>query len=278
MKNFASHLHKNLEHSANFRDISRKYEILKTAQIASGSYGTVHVASHKKMHSLHACKIIQKTLHIRTEDVTAEALNVYNEVENMRLVAGNPFIARFDDFFEDQDHYCIVQELITGGTLPALISTCPGLVDITIIRCLATDLLTAIAACAEKGVVHNDIKPQNVMLQRGLKREDYQFKLIDFGSSCIQGQRLHFVSPSYAAPEIYKSGGRATVTNDVWSAGALLLEASIGLWDPASKKAEIKSVATRDPELADLIAHLMNSDPTQRLTAAESLSHPFLKT
>ena len=277
MDYFSTNLHKNIGHPINYSEISRKYDVFKDVQIASGNCGALHVASNKRMHSLHAAKRIQKSLHIRIEDVTAEALNVYNEVENLRIVSESPYIARFDDFFEDEFQYWIVMDLISGGTLPALISTCPGLLDIKLLRRLAHDLLHAIAVCAEKGVVHNDVKPQNVMLERGLNRDDYKFKLIDFGSSCLQGQRLHFVSPAYAAPEIYRSGGRASVTSDVWSSGALLLEAALGLWDPKNKHLEIESVAKRDYELADLINHLMKSDISERLTAEEALKHPFLK-
>ncbi|EGB09736.1 hypothetical protein AURANDRAFT_24517, partial [Aureococcus anophagefferens] len=90
------------------------------------------------------------------------------------------------------------------------------------VRTIAGQCLAALAYCASLGIIHCDIKPENIVL------EDYEagsVKIIDFGSSCFASDRLatYVQSRSYRAPEVvlgldYDAGV------DVWSLGCVLAE------------------------------------------------------
>eukprot|EP00697_Spironema_sp_BW2_P002972 gnl/Spiro4/13980_TR7489_c0_g1_i1.p1 gnl/Spiro4/13980_TR7489_c0_g1~~gnl/Spiro4/13980_TR7489_c0_g1_i1.p1 ORF type:complete len:209 (-),score=38.09 gnl/Spiro4/13980_TR7489_c0_g1_i1:323-949(-) len=94
------------------------------------------------------------------------------------------------------------------------------------IRCVARQLLTSLAFVHDSGVIHADIKPDNVMLSSVSRCE---VRLIDFGLACFTTDSLPSTlqSPAYRAPEVIL-GCPYDVKIDIWSVGCLLVELATG--------------------------------------------------
>jgi serine/threonine-protein kinase len=156
-------------------------------------------------------------------------------------------------------------------------------------------LAEALAAAHAKGVVHRDVKPQNVMLTSNAPG----VKLLDFGISktgdAIFESRLTepgqiLGTPAYMAPEQFKNPSGVTSACDVYSLGLLVYEAIAGR-GPFEIDNALQAIAAHtldDPppldelvpaapkEMSDLIGSCLAKDPTLRPTAArvaEVLAH-----
>ncbi len=107
----------------------------------------------------------------------------------------------------------------------------PALYETSTVRDVARQLLEALEFVAELGVIHCDLKPENVLLVPRAKGESgpIRVKLIDFGSSCFSTDNLssYIQSRFYRAPEVIL-GLRYDERIDIWSLGALLAELYMG--------------------------------------------------
>lgn len=145
----------------------------------------------------------------------------------------------------------------------------------------AVELAEAIAAVHEKGIIHGDVKPANVLVD-----VDAHVKLLDFGCATIgedapQGFRG---TPGFAAPEVLR-GQRATVATDAYGLGGTLYAALAGrppfvAPDPAalgylpqvSLPEPVYSFRARLPSaLATLVMSLLARDPSRRPTIAKAI-------
>ena len=164
-------------------------------------------------------------------------------------------------------------------------------------------LLQALSHCHAHGVVHGDIKPENIMID-----QNNQIQLIDFNvfskatfsdkkstseatetvtstMSLANKDRL----PYYLAPEVILNDGRTSSKSDIWSVGVLLYTLVCGYQpfqgnsvDEITEKirradyhfrhAEFGSVS---PKCKDLIRKLLVTNPQHRLSCNEALSHPW---
>jgi len=143
-------------------------------------------------------------------------------------------------------------------------------------RTLALQLLGALEAVHAWGLLHRDLKDENVLLEHGSGRP----VLIDFGLACVRGQaaRLPLAgTPRAFAPELF-AGAPASVASDLWAAGLLLAEACLGRRlfhgrDPASMAAERAAYPgftaeqanlLGDKALVALLERLLQPDPAAR--------------
>ncbi len=167
----------------------------------------------------------------------------------------------------DQAHAFLVMELVDGGTLRDLLEQ-RGVLSPALAVSITEQLLAALAAAHRAGLVHRDVKPENVLLGQ---QEDPQYgtvKVADFGlvraiagagttsSSVILG------TVAYLSPEQVETG-EATERSDVYSAGLLLYEMLTG--KPAFSGDTALSVAYQHVNADVPSPRSMNPDVPQAL-------------
>ncbi|WP_408636562.1 serine/threonine-protein kinase [Pseudomonas agronomica] len=126
----------------------------------------------------------------------------------------------------------ITMELLRGSTLDKLLCERPLGLPWAELKTIAVPLLDAIAYAHERGVLHGDIKPSNVMLgEDGVRLFDFGLGLIEKGPlkslPSLNRQRLNAWTPGYAAPELLE-GGPLSAPADLYSLACLLYELACG--------------------------------------------------
>jgi WD40 repeat protein len=198
----------------------------------------------------------------------------------------HPHILRVIDFEIEPDIAYIVTDLAAGGSLADKLRTSPGdeprglpLKDVG--RYLE-EIASALDEAHEQGLVHRDIKPQNILLD-----DKDQVLLADFGlATQVQGRKLAKVDPwgtaEYAAPEVWS--GKVGKTSDIYALGALAYELITGKPPfPASEHQNLEAVhlGTKPtpihqlsgfadfPEAADeVLQKALHKDPRHRYQSA----------
>ncbi|MGW6541676.1 protein kinase domain-containing protein [Streptomyces massasporeus] len=188
----------------------------------------------------------------------------------------HPHIVVVHDVVEDDERPYIVMELIEGGSLADRLAH-QGPVDAAEAARIGIALLGALGAAHAAGVLHRDLKPDNVLLEAGTDR----VVLSDFGIAQVAGtptltENGSFVgSPEYTAPE-RMSGTRTGPESDLWSLGALLCAAlsgespfhrdSLGGILHAVVVGDIQPPPQAGP-LLPVVRGLLERDPDRRLDA-----------
>ncbi|KAL6952277.1 hypothetical protein U1Q18_045725 [Sarracenia purpurea var. burkii] len=152
-------------------------------------------------------------------------------------------------------------------------------------------ILNVVAFCHLQGVVHRDLKPENFLFIS--KDEHSRLKAIDFGLSDFvrPDERLNDIvgSAYYVAPEVLRRS--YSTEADVWSIGVIayiLLCGSRPFW-ARTESGIFRAVLKADPsfdegpwpsvssEAKDFVKRLLNKDPRKRMSAAQALSHPWIR-
>lgn len=255
------------------KKIDQEYELGKV--IGHGKFGYVMICTSKVSGEQFACKTLKKG-----EET------VHREVEIMQHLSGHPGVVTLKAVYEDAESFHLVMELCAGGRLLDQMMN-EGQYSERRAAILIKELILVIRYCHEMGVVHRDIKPENILLT-----SSGQMKLADFGLAVriVDGQSLTGVvgSPAYVAPEILVGDYSEKV--DIWSAGILLHALLVGFLPfqggslenvfEAIKKYNLDfsgEVWERvSPPARDLLSCMLTRDVSNRFSAAEVLSHPWI--
>ncbi|MBL1081437.1 serine/threonine protein kinase [Streptomyces actinomycinicus] len=204
-----------------------------------------------------------------------------NAFERMRREAraaarlDHPAVVNVHDVAVVDDRPWIVMELVHGPTLGSVLRD--GTLDAREAARIGLRVLGALEAAHAAGVLHRDVKPDNILLGR-----HDRVVLTDFGIAWIEGDtRLTdtggFVgSPEYIAPERVL-GQRPGPASDLWSLGVVLYTATEGVspFRRSNTPATLQSVLNATPAppaaatgpLAEVINGLLHKDPAHRPTA-----------
>jgi serine/threonine-protein kinase len=156
-------------------------------------------------------------------------------LEEARLLARfqHPGVVRVYDAFSENNTAYLVMERLKGETLLSRL-TRVGTLPPREVESLALELLDALEAVHGAGLLHRDLKPDNVFLT-----PDARAVLIDFGSargftSTKTVQHTRLVTPGYAAPEQYASSARFGPYTDLYGLSATLFHAATGEMPPSA--------------------------------------------
>ncbi|KAF5767819.1 putative protein kinase CAMK-CDPK family [Helianthus annuus] len=264
-------------------DVRSLYTIGK--ELGRGQFGVTHLCTCKTSGKQFACKTIAKRKLANKEDIE----DVRREVQIMHHLAGQPNIVELKGAFEDKHSVHLVMELCAGGELFDRIIAKGHYTERAAASLLRT-IVKIIHTCHSMGVIHRDLKPENFLLLN--KDEDAPLKATDFGLSVFykQGEVFKDIvgSAYYIAPEVLKRKYGPEV--DIWSIGVMLYillsgvppfwaESEHGIFN-AILRGHIDFTSDPWPSISppakDLVKKMLNSDPKQRLTAHQVLSHPWV--
>jgi len=156
--------------------IEVNYEVLEV--IGKGGYGEVKKVKHKELDVIRALKVIKKSRY----KSQAELKMIKNEISIMKVV-DHPNIVKLYEFFEDDENFYIIQEFCSGGQLFEAILKKKTFSENEAAE-IMTQLLSAIAHCHQRKIVHRDVKPENLLIdQMSVDAEKFVVKVIDFGIS-----------------------------------------------------------------------------------------------
>ncbi|XP_030524844.1 calcium-dependent protein kinase 26 isoform X1 [Rhodamnia argentea] len=256
-------------------------------QLGWGQFGVIRACSDKLTGEVLACKSIAKDRLVTPDDLRSVKL----EIEIMSRLSGHPNVVNLKAVYEEEDYVHLLMELCVGGELFHQLEKHGSFSEMEA-RVLFKQLMQVIKYCHDNGIVHRDLKPENILLAS--TSSSSPIKLADFGLATYirpAGQRLHGTvgSPFYIAPEVLVGGYSQAA--DVWSAGVILYILLSGVppfWGKTKSKIfeAVRAANLRFPashwegksSLAkDLIAGMLQLDPTKRLTAAEVIDHPWME-
>ncbi len=250
-------------------DWRERYEIL--GKLGAGGFADVYEARDLEWGGEVALKVI--------DERAAVPGRVVREVEAARSL-GHPGIVALLDFFSDGRRSFLVWELVKGQPLSELVGE---LADDEAVAA-AAQLYDALAYAHAQGVVHRDVKPQNVMVDThgAVKVMDFGIaRLADTDTMTAEGELLGTVA--YMSPE-QAAGRRVGPPSDVYSAGVLLYELLAGR-NPvrgatagetvgnilAGRIAPLEALRPDLPaELCDLVAATCSLSAGDRPTAADA--------
>jgi serine/threonine-protein kinase len=209
----------------------------------------------------------------------------FKREEEIGLQLNHPFILKLIPV-ENKSRPYIAMEYLEGQTLSELLKSVHPLPEPDAVR-IASRVCEALQYMHTNGVIHRDLKPQNIMLCN-----DGSIRIMDFGIARSQAsRRLTFVgftpamgTPDYMAPEQVR-GSRGDQRTDIYSLGAILYEMATGetpfggdsayvimnarvTGDPAAPR---KVNPKLTPVLEEIILHAMERDPKRRYQSAAEM-------
>nr|CAB3229426.1 cyclin-dependent-like kinase 5 [Phallusia mammillata] len=283
-----------------------KYE--KIEKIGEGTYGTVFKAKNRETGEVVALKRVQ--LDDDDEGVPSSALReicILKELKHRNVV-------RLHDVLHSERKMTLVFEYCEQD-LKKYFDSCGGDIDASTVQSFMYQLLKGLAFCHQQNILHRDLKPQNLLINK-----HGELKLADFGLARSFGIPVRCYSAEvvtlwYRPPDVLFGAKLYTTTIDTWSAGCIFAEISnagiplfpgndveeqlkrifklLGTpteqsWPGVSKLPDFKIFPMYPPNShwphvvpklsssgQDLLHQLVVANPTARLTAAAALEHKY---
>ncbi len=257
-----------------------KWELL--ALLGEGSFGRVYEARHVKLGHRAAIKVlVGETAGPGARQRFLEEAQVLAGLTSEHLIRASDY-----DELEDGTPY-FVMDLVKGKSLRHWLKERPSTWRVVEI---GEQILTGLVEVHRHGVVHGDIKPENVVIGA----DDDKARLLDFGLARTSAEVPVGVAgtPCYMAPEMLLDGRPATVRTDVYAAGVVLYEMLTGQlprghldmdatkirqeWDVRRRAdpvlmhcKQVSDAQREDLETLDkLVMEALSPDPTQRPKSA----------
>jgi len=261
--------------------IEQHYDFGK--QLGSGAFSIVKEGSNKKTKQKVAIKIIKK------ETVEGDDIKLLRrEVHNLKTL-DHPHILKLFEVYESKNEFFLVMELVEGKELFDKIVE-RGQYSEKDTSNITRQIISAIDYLHSKGIAHRDLKPENLL---SVGTGDHEIiKVADFGLSKNFGDEKMMTScgsPGYVAPEVLECETYDKAV-DMWSIGVILYILLVGYppFYADNDPALFKKIMACDYDFGegwdvisttakDLVKNLLVKDPKKRLTAAQSLNHPFIK-
>ncbi|XP_071713685.1 cell division control protein 2 homolog A-like [Rutidosis leptorrhynchoides] len=282
----------------------------KLERLGEGTYGAVYKVRHKKPNEIVAVKMF-----FSKEDDKGCLSTAIREITLLKLVKHENVI-RVHDVVCDGKVYLLLEYL--DFDLRTYMKSCPEFSkNLTLVKMILYQILCGIACCHSHRVVHRDLKPGNLLIDR----KNNVVKIADFGLA----RNVHFKIRSltkdvgtlrYMAPEVLLGSRMYYTPVDVWSVGCIFAEMVIGkplfkgkteidqlfrifkilgtpeedTWpgvtsyprfDSNVQRCPRKDLASVVPNLdengLDLLSKMLYMDPDKRITAQAALEHEYFK-
>lgn len=255
-------------------------------ELGEGGYAFVYRCHHKRTNKTYAVKEV-----VLSKMESGGESTLKDEIAALKLLRGGPHIVRLYDVFYEQDHCFMVMAEMRGGDLLSRI------VDKEVYtereaRGVCKILFEAVLYCHQKRVAHRDIKPENLLLVDD--HNDTNIKLADFGFAKRVTSPLSLSTlcgtAQYVAPEILDFQVEGYDERcDMWSVGVVTYILLGGYAPFEGSPDELAQYIIRgdyefhdkywadiSESAKDMISHMLQVDPENRLTAIDALSCEWL--
>ncbi|NUR85360.1 MAG: serine/threonine protein kinase, partial [Nonomuraea sp.] len=261
------------------RLLARRYRLV--TQVGRGGMGTVWQAHDEVLGRDVAVKEVILPHGLTDEERAVHHKRTFREARTAARLS-HPGVVAVYDVVEEDDRPWIIMELIRARSLDQVIKA-EGPMEARRAAEIARQMLAALHAAHEAGVLHRDVKPSNVLIT-GTGRMGERAVLTDFGIATASGDAtltqtgLVMGSPAYIAPE--RARGRvAGPASDLWSLGVTLYAMLHGKspFERPEPMAALVAVISDEPDppekggrLVPVIEGLLRKNPDQRMDAIEA--------
>lgn len=278
----------------------------KLEKIGEGTYGVVYKAKDRVDERIIALKRIR--LEAEDEGIPSTAIREISLLKELR----HPNIVRLYDVVHTDRKLTLVFEYLDQD-LKKYLDVCDGGLDITVVKSFLFQLLTGVAYCHLHRVLHRDLKPQNLLINR-----EGELKLADFGLARafgipVRSYTHEVVTLWYRAPDVLLGSRKYSTPVDIWSIGCIFAEMVNGspLFTGTSEETQLDTIFRHlgtpsdnkwIPELPEwtknnptypspvnlsglvpkleqsgiqLLESMLIYDPSERVTAETAKKHPF---
>ncbi|MFD3921289.1 serine/threonine-protein kinase [Streptomyces sp. NPDC058595] len=246
------------------------------SRLGHGGMGTVWLAHDEIVDRDVAVKEPRVPEHLGAQERDTVHRRMRREASSAARI-DHPSVVTMHDVVVEDDKPWIVMELVRGQSLADRLQE--GTLDPREAARIGLDVLNALNAAHEAGVLHRDVKPDNVLLGRGDR-----VVLSDFGIAQVEGQQgltetgAFVGSPEFISPERVL-GQRPGPESDLWSLGVVLYAAVEGMspYRRSNIPATLQAVLSAEPQMpargsgafGTVVMQLLRKDPAARPTAAE---------
>ena len=200
--------------------VANRYEVVQ--HIGQGGMADVFLAIDTILNRHVAIKILRS-------DQSTDAISIlrFEREAQAATTLAHPNIVEIYDVGEYKNHHYIVMEYVAGKTLKKVIRDRAPLLNLEAVDTMK-QLTSAVAEAHKRGIIHRDIKPQNVIV-----KSDGSLKILDFGIATAKGSaqltQANNVMGSvhYLAPELAK-GEPASPQSDIYALGIVFYEMLTG--------------------------------------------------
>lgn len=287
--------------------MERYQKIEKNGHCGEGTYGVVYKAKDKQTDDLVALKRIR--LEVEDEGIPSTTLREIAVLRQLR----HPNIVELNNVVQEDGKLYLVFEFVDKD-LKKYFEATEGPLPWNLIKSYTKQLLAGLEYCHVRGVMHRDLKPQNILVSR-----DGRLKIADFGLARafvppIRPFTHEVVTLWYRPPEILLGCKTYALPVDMWAVGTILAEmvtkrplfpgdseidelykifrvmgtpseetwpgvTSLQDWNDSFPVWPELQVARLVPGISDagidLLENLIQMDPKRRLSALEALRHPY---
>jgi serine/threonine protein kinase len=257
--------------------LAQRYRLL--TEVGRGGMGTVWHARDEALGRDVAVKEVILPHGFSDEERVIQHKRTFREARTAARL-GHPGVVTVYDVVEEDGRPWIVMELIRGRSLQEEIKE-EGTLPLRRVAEIGRQMLGALSAAHDAGILHRDVKPSNVLVT---DTRSTRAVLTDFGIARAQSDAtltqtgMLIGSPAYIAPE--RARGRDAVpASDLWSLGVTMYAAVEGKspFERPDAMASLVAVLTDEPApapnagpLRPVIEGLLRKDPVKRLTVGEA--------